>query len=128
MMADLSDARALAAEFWRRMNSNDWASAAELFSDDFELAWPQSGEFIRSREAFVAVNTEYPASGRWSFSMHRLIGEGSRAVTETLVSDGTIRATAITFFDIEAGRIHAMCEFWPDPYPAPEWRRKWVST
>ncbi|MGY6709363.1 MAG: nuclear transport factor 2 family protein [Rhizobiaceae bacterium] len=128
MSAALSDARALAAEFWQRMNSNDWSAAADLFCDDIELVWPQSGEFIRSREAFVAVNAEYPASGRWTFSTRSLIGEGTRAVTETLVSDGVIRAVAITFFEVEAGRIRSMREFWPDSYPAPEWRRRWVST
>jgi hypothetical protein len=52
------DAVAIATEFWRRMGDNDWHAAAELFADDFELVWPQSGERIVSREAFIAVNAK----------------------------------------------------------------------
>jgi hypothetical protein len=122
------EAVTVAREFWRRMGANDWQAAAELFADDFELVWPQSGERILSREAFVAVNANYPAAGRWTFSTRRLFGAGSQAVSETLVSDGTIEAVAVTFFEIEVGEIRRMREFWPDPFPVPEWRRAFVTT
>jgi hypothetical protein len=117
----------IAEEFWRRMNANDWHAATELFADDFGLVWPQSGERILSRDAFVAVNANYPAVGRWSFVTRRLFGTESQAVSETLVSDGRIEAIAITFFDTEAGRIRHMREFWPDPFPIPDWRRPWIA-
>jgi ketosteroid isomerase-like protein len=121
------DAVAIARAFWQRMGANDWKAAAELFADDFELVWPQSGERILSHEAFVAVNANYPAAGRWSFSTRQLFGGGSQAVSETLVSDGSIEAVAITFFETEAGKIRRMREFWPDPFPVPEWRLPWVT-
>lgn len=123
----MADARTLALEFWRRMETNDWAFAAELFADGFVLDWPQSGERIGSAENFVAVNASYPAAGRWTFVVHRLAGDEAAAVSETTVSDGAVEATAITFFEVSGDRIHRIREFWPEPYPAPEWRKAWVD-
>lgn len=131
MTASAGDGRnavAIAAEFWRRMGENDWQAAAELFADDFELVWPQSGERIVSREAFVAVNARYPAAGRWSFVTTSLFGQDDRAVSETEISDGSIEAIAVTFFETDSECIRRMREFWPDPFPAPEWRRAFVTT
>ena len=123
----MDDAEAVAHEFWRRMNTNDWSFAAQLFGVPFSLDWPQSRERIVSAADFVALNAAYPAAGRWTFEVIRLVGDARTAVTETIVSDAKIAATAVTFFDVEGGRIRSIREFWPDPFPAAEWRRQWVQ-
>lgn len=123
----MEDAKAVAHEFWRRMNTNDWSFAAGLFGIPFSLDWPQSGERIVSAADFIALNAAYPAAGRWTFDVIRLFGDARTAATETLVSDGGITATALTFFEVEGGRISHIREFWPDPFPAAEWRRQWVQ-
>ena len=115
----MNTAKALVEEFWRRMASNDFASVADLLSDDFVLDWPQSGERIRGAARFVQMNQEYPAHGPWRFSVHRIVGGESQAVSDVGISDGVQNARAISFFTIEAGRIRHLLEFWPEPYPAP---------
>lgn len=123
----MGDAAHIARNFWERMNTNDWALAARLFAPDFELLWPQSNERISSSEDFVALNAAYPADGKWSFSVCRLIGDGQQAMTETEISDGKVEAVALTLFEVENAMIRRIVEYWPEAYPPPEWRQRWVS-
>lgn len=113
--------------FWEAMKTNDFAHAAEWLSADFDGHWPQSGEHILGPAHFAAVNTAYPANGRWTFELHQIVAEGAEVVTDVSVTDGTLHARAITFHTVRDGKISAQREFWPDPFPAPEWRAQWVS-
>jgi hypothetical protein len=123
----VTDAATLAQEFWWRMGTNQWALAAGLFAGNIEILWPQSGEVIGSAEDFVAVYENYPAHGKWSFAVKRVIGSGGHAITETEVSDGTVKALAVSIFECADDRIVRITEYWPDPFEAPDWRRQWVS-
>ena len=106
-------------EFFARMNSNDFRAAADLLGDDFVLEWPQSQERIRGRENFIAVNAEYPAYGRWSFTINRIVGDDTEVASDVSITDGVQTARAITFSTVRAGKIVHQVEFWPEPYPAP---------
>jgi hypothetical protein len=121
------DMATLAQQYWDRMNDNDWAAAAQLFSSGFVLDWPQTREKICSKDGFVAINTNFPARGRWRFTIRKFVATGSSAVTEVGVTDGEIEATAITFFESDGVGLSRMTEYWPEPSPAPEWRRQWVE-
>lgn len=123
----MTDAATLAQEFWWRMGTNQWALAAELFADAVEIVWPQSGEVIGSAEDFVAINENYPAHGKWTFKLLRVIGDGGHAITETEVSDGGTVALAVSIFECADDRIVRITEYWPEPFEAPEWRRQWVT-
>jgi len=114
-------------EFYQRMNTNDFHLAGELLSDQFVLEWPQSKERIRGRENFIAVNAEYPASGRWVFTINRIVGNETEVVSDVSVTDGVQRARAITFSTVDNGRITSQVEFWPEEYPAPENRKHLVE-
>ena len=109
------------------MQTNDFQRAAELLHDDYILEWPQSGERIRGRANFVAINEAYPAHGRWEFVVHRILAEGDQVVSDVEVTDGVIRGRAITFSTVRDGKILHQTEFWPDPYEAPGWRAPWVE-
>lgn len=112
---------AVVSEFWRRMASNDFASVAAVLAPDFVLEWPQSRERIRGAERFVAMNAEYPAHGRWVFTVHRIVGGACDAVSDVSVTDGVQTARAVSFFTVAGGRIVRMTEFWPEPFaPAAE--------
>lgn len=123
----MTDAKSTVLEFWRRMNTNEWALAAALFSEDIEILWPQSNEMITSADNFVAINTHYPSAGPWEFTVERMIGAGHEAVTETRVSDGETEAVALSLFECAEDRIVRITEYWPEPVSAPPWRRKWVE-
>ena len=114
-------------EFYRRMNTNDFSLAAQMLSDDFVLEWPQSRERIRGRDNFAAVNTEYPASGPWRFTMNRLVASEIEAVSDVSVSDGVLQARVITFSTVQEGKITRQVEFWPENYEPPQNRRHLVE-
>ncbi len=119
------DARKVIEAFWETMNTNDFGAVGALLADSHVLEWPQSGEVIRGRDNFVAVNQHYPANGPWRFIVHQIVAEGSQVVSDVSVTDGVVEARAITFSTVEDGLITRQLEFWPDPFAAPEWRRAW---
>jgi limonene-1,2-epoxide hydrolase len=113
-------------EFYRRMNTNDFRLASQMLSDDYILEWPQSKERIYGRDNFAAMNEEYPASGRWSFTINRIVGNATEAVSDVSVSDGTQQARAITFTTVQDDKIIKQVEYWPDTYDPPENRKHLV--
>ena len=117
----------IVTEFFRRMNTNDFQSAGLMLSDDYILEWPQSKERIRGRNNFVAMNKEYPANERWQFTIIRIVGNATEAVSDVTVTDGTQVARAITFTTVQQGKIVKQVEFWPDNYAAPENRKHIVE-
>lgn len=123
----MTDAAALTQEFWWRMGTNEWSLAARLFAPSIQISWPQSGEIIGSAEDFVAINSNYPAHGKWTFKVKRVLGNGGHAISETMVSDGSIGALAVSIFECADDQITRITEYWPEAFAAPEWRRKWVS-
>jgi len=109
----------LVREFFRRMNTNDFRAVGEMLGDDYMLEWPQSKERIRGREHFIAINTEYPTQGPWQFTLNKIVGNASEAVSDVSITDGVQQARAITFTTVSAGKIVKQVEFWPENYAAP---------
>ena len=113
--------------FWDAMQTNDFAKTSLLLAETYTLKYPQSGETFRGREAFVRLNADYPAHGRWQFTVHRLFGEDSRVVSDVNVTDSVVHARVITFSTVEDSLITAQLEFWPEPFEVPEWRQSWST-
>jgi len=113
--------------FWATMETNDFYAASQGLHDDYILEWPQSGERILGRENFAAINTNYPAEGKWHFTINHIVGEGDTVVTDVTATDGKIIGRAITFSTIRDEKIWKQIEFWPDPFEAPQWRAQWVE-
>ncbi len=114
--------------FWDLMKTNNFRSVGALLTDDFSLDWPQSNERIRGRDNFAAMNEEYPAHGRWIFTVNRIVGNDAEAVSDVSVTDGVVKARVISFFTVDHGMIAKMVEFWPDAFAAPENRRHLVES
>jgi ketosteroid isomerase-like protein len=110
---------AVVREFWRLMDTNDFESVGVVLDTAFVLEWPQSGELIRGAGRFAQVNAEYPAQGRWRFTLRRLVASDDEAVTEVDVTDGVQSARALSFFTLRDGKIVRLVEYWPEPYRAP---------
>jgi len=123
------DAVDIVKKFWQLMTTNDFRSVGSVLADDFVLEWPQSGEQIRGRDNYAAMNEEYPTTtGRWTFTLNRLIGNDHEAVSDVIVSDGVQTARAISFFEMREGKIVKMVEFWPEPFAALENRKHLVES
>jgi len=114
--------RHIIASFWEAMATNDFRHAATWLHPAFEYFMPQSGEYLRGREAFAVVNELYPANGPWRFDVRSIMAEGDAAVSDVVVTAGTMIARAITFHTLRDGLILRQKEFWPDNYAAPAWR------
>ena len=113
--------------FWEAMKSNDFSEASNWLTEDFEGFWPQSSELIVGRENFAAINSFYPAHGKWLFDVHSIVCENDTVVTDVSITDGVLKARAITFHTVKNGLICKQVEFWPDDFEAPDWRSKWVT-
>ncbi len=120
------NAKEVVLAFWKTAESNDYYRASEWLSEDFECYWPQSCELIVGRANFAEINTNYPSNGNWIFQINSIICEGNHVVSDVDITDGTVRARAITFHTVENDLITRQTEFWPDTFEAPEWRRQWV--
>jgi ketosteroid isomerase-like protein len=117
----------LVERFWQAMSRNDWTAAGRLLHEDYLLHWPQSGERIRGRGNFVAVNANYPAAGPWRFTVHRLVADEHCVASDVTVTDGAISSRAVSFFEMRDGLIWRVIEFWPDPFPPAAWRAAWTD-
>ncbi|KIC48168.1 nuclear transport factor 2 family protein [Tateyamaria sp. ANG-S1] len=115
----------LIAGFSGAMASNDFTYASMWLHPDFEYYMPQTGEYLRGREGFAAMNNAYSTEGTWAFSVRSIIGDDDAVVSDVEVMDGTLEARAITFHTIKDDLILRQKEFWPDSYPAPTWRAPW---
>lgn len=114
-------------KFWESMQTNDFYAVGQWLSDQYILEWPQSRERIRGRENFARMNDEYPAHGRWEFTVNRIVGNEAEAVSDVSVTDGVIRARVITFSTVRDGKIAKQVEYWPEDFPAPENRQHLVE-
>jgi ketosteroid isomerase-like protein len=114
-------------EFWRLMDTNVFRDVGAVLSPEFVLEWPQSRERIRGAARFAQMNAEYPAHGRWAFTLHRVVGGPSEAVSDVTVTDGVQTARVISFFEVADGKITRLVEFWPEPYEAPASRAHLVE-
>jgi ketosteroid isomerase-like protein len=110
-------------EFWRLMATNDFHAVGAVLADDYVMEWPMSNERLRGRERYAAMNIEYPAHGPWRFTVHRIVGNDTEAVSDVSVTDGVQQGRAISFFTLREGKIVRQVEFWPDPYEPPANRR-----
>jgi ketosteroid isomerase-like protein len=119
--------RQIVERFWQLMNTNDWHAVAALLHDEYVLDWPQSGERIRGRDNFVAINAAYPAAGPWRFTVHHLVADETGAASDVGVTDSAVDARVASFFEVRDERIWRVTEFWPDPFEAGPWRAQWVE-
>ncbi|PQV44866.1 nuclear transport factor 2 family protein [Paraburkholderia sp. BL21I4N1] len=113
--------------FWRLMATNDFRSVTAVLADDFVLEWPQSNERIRGVANFAQFNAEYPAQGRWIFTINRIVGNEKDAVSDVSITDSVLQARAISFFTVEHGKIARVVEYWPEPYEPPFDRTRLVE-
>lgn len=119
--------RSLIERFWQTMNTNDWQAASQLLHEEYVLEYPQSGERMRGRKGFVAINAHYPAAGPWSFHVQRIVAGEAEAVSDVIVTAPSVRARVVSFFELRDGKIWRMTEFWPDPFEAAAWRAQWTE-
>ncbi len=126
-MPESSSAEAVVREFWRLMGTNDFRAVKAVLAEELVVEWPQSKERIRGPENFARMNSEYPTTGRWQFTINRLVACGEEVVTQVSVTDGTQSAEPVSFFTVRAGKFVRLVEYWPEPFAPAENRRHLVE-
>lgn len=109
---------------WKAFDALDFETAGDLLHDDFIEEWPQSGEKVRGRENFVALNKHYP--GHWRVTILNMLASGDQVVSEVKLEYKDEIVYAVSFFEFNDGKISRERDYWPEPFESPEWRRQWV--
>ena len=125
-MSDADNIRAVQG-LWELFQARRWDDAGELLHDDFVAKWPHSGERIRGRENFIAVNRNYPEG--WAIQVLRIVASGEDVVSEVSVLHGGSTFYAASFFEMRDGKILRATEYWVegDSEDPPQWRASWVE-
>jgi len=134
--------------WFRALNTKQFdklaALLADIANDDVIQEWPQSGERIRGKDNIMAVLQNYPglpqatvsglrgSEDNWvltpSWTPLRIIGTGDHYTLEGWVAYPTGEVwNVIDLFDFRDGKLIKVTEYFAAPFPAAEWRAKWVE-
>ncbi|WP_412543030.1 nuclear transport factor 2 family protein [Longispora sp. K20-0274] len=95
-------------------------------AEDFVMDMPQSGERIMGRDAMRKMQEAYPAPP--SIRVRRIIGDGDLFVMEAVSDYGGDIYHVSNIVEFRDGRIIRETRYYAAPFPAPEWRSRWVGT
>jgi hypothetical protein len=112
---------------WERLEARDWDAVAAQIHPDAVVDWPNTGERMRGRENYLAVQREYPEG--WHIEVLRLVDGGDVVVSEIRVDQAGKRFFAVSLFELSGGTFVRAVEYGSDgePAPAPEWRAPWTE-
>ena len=107
------------------LNAKDVEVMNEVFVDDSVLSWPQSGEILRGSENRQGVYRTFPSLP--TITPYRTVSSGDLVVSEAELDYGSETYQAVFIFECRDGRIVRETAYWAKPFPAAEWRAKWVE-
>lgn len=116
----------LVKSFWQLFSEQKWDEAIGLLHGDFLAVWPQSRERMIGAKNFVDVNRYYPGNHKIEI-LHGYEIENLVLTTVWIEADTGQKTFANSIFETKDGKIIKLEEYWAEPYPAPEWRKKWVE-
>ena len=121
------DPRHVAEGLWRALQAGDWDAAGGYLHDDFVQEWPQSGERIVGRDNALAIERNFPG-GLPAMRFRRTLAAGDLAVLEVELTyaDGG-RYLGVSVLELRDGKVVKQTDYYAQPFPAPEWRARWVE-
>lgn len=145
---DSQTAREKLDRWYKALNTQEFQELAALISEladtDVVVEYPQSGERIRGRENNLAVLKNYPglpsatikdvhgAEDKWvltpSWTPLRITGTGDRYVVEgRLVYPNGDEWNFVDVIELRNDMVAKVTEYFAAPFPAAEWRSRWVE-
>lgn len=120
MVKDLQAVR----KYLRLFGRGDFDGAARLMHPRTVVRWPNTREIFLGREKFMAANRNYP--GRWLFKIVRLekCGKGVAAAARVFSKDAKQSFHVVSFFELKAGLIARITEYWGQNGEPPSWRKR----
>ncbi|WP_136709802.1 nuclear transport factor 2 family protein [Agromyces sp. H66] len=108
------------------LNAGNVDGMDAVFHEDAVMEWPQSGERIVGGDNRRGVYHAFPRLPK--ITPRRLTGEGDLWVAEADLDygDGAVYQT-VFIFELRDGKIAKETAYWTQPFPAPDWRARWVE-
>ncbi len=113
--------------YWPAFDARDASVMQEIARDDLVTEWPQSGERIVGKDNCLIVLRNYPGGGP-TRTDRRTIGSGDVWISESILAypDGQ-RTHFVSIFELRAGKIARLTEYFADPFEPPKWRLELVD-
>jgi ketosteroid isomerase-like protein len=114
--------------YWQALSKGDMDTVRDIFADDVEVEWPQSGERFKGKETCLRIFSEYPGGSPKAMTVPRITGTGDMLVGEAELEypDGK-RYLSVGIFRFRDGKIARETDYFAERFPAPEWRMQWVD-
>jgi hypothetical protein len=109
--------RAIILSHWSYANARDWEGFASLLDPELRYAVPQTREYIEGAPGYLDMFRTWP--GDWHATVKSLVCEASTAVCIIDFVVGAEAMTGISVFELAAGRIVKVMDYWPEPYEPP---------
>ena len=112
-----TNTRGIVEAYWQAANSRDWQAFSKLIHPALEYNVPQTREYIESGAGYVEMFKTWP--GNWAARIQTLVAEGENAICiiDFIVDGETM--TGISSFEVTAGLIRCVTDYWPEPYEPP---------
>jgi ketosteroid isomerase-like protein len=108
---------------WTASNAGDDEAEGEIYCDDVELEYPQSGEHFRGRRNVLDSRGNNPAKRR--FEVRRVTGSGNLWVTEYVIFYDEHPIPTVSIMEFRDGRVAHETQYFADSFDAPAWRAPW---
>src|SRR5438105_1339037 len=131
-------------KFYECLRKQSYENLEEIAQPDLVQEWPQSGERFRGLDNARAAMENYPdlptgdvkrvvgASDQWvltpSLTPLRITGTGDHYTVEALETypNGEVW-NSVQIVEFREGKVCRVTAYFAQPFPAPEWRSKWVE-
>jgi ketosteroid isomerase-like protein len=121
--AEGDDNRATAERYLSALSGQDFDAIREIFADDVQVQWPQSGEHFKGKETCLRVFSAYPGGSPKLLGITRVSASGDLVVGEAELEypDGK-RYLSVAILQFRDGKIVHEVDYFTERFPAPEWR------
>ncbi len=111
---------------WTASNAGDDAGEGDIYRDDVELEYPQSGERFKGRPNVLESRGHNPARRR--FEIRRTLGSGDLWIVEYVIFYDGRPVPTVSITEFRDGKIARETQYFADPFEAPAWRARWHET
>lgn len=103
---------------WSTANARDWVAFAELLQANLRYEVPQTREYIDGAAGYLEMFRTWP--GDWHARIQKLVCDHTSAVCVIDFVIGDTTETGISVFEVSAGRLSKVTDYWPAPYDPPK--------
>lgn len=111
-------------EYLKLFGRGDFEGAARLMHPEAAVRWPNTREIFLGSGNFIEANKNYP--GKWLFKIERIEESGRGVAAAVRVFSRSSRQSfhVVSFFELKAGLIFRITEYWGRDGEPPAWRKR----